>query len=171
MLCINASKRFEPLHILLLGRVDPGLAIVERISNHHLRRRIYQFSPARQYPVISSILIRDTHLLLVLRVGNKKLTHIFEGDNIATQSSRSISPDRYVDFRLQPAAGSASTSRVAPACRMDSVSAQSPRSSCCCKTFHCFRWCPTPARKAVLPRLRKENWSRFEQYEELTRFN
>ena len=78
------------------------------------------------------------HLLLVLRVGNKKFAHIFEGKNI-TQPRRSISPDRYLDFRLQPAAGAASTSRVASTCRMDSASALRSRSSCCCRVFHCLR--------------------------------
>ena len=79
------------------------------------------------------------HLLLVLRVRNKKFAHIFEGNNITIQPRRSISPERHLDFRLQPAAGLASNSRVAPTCRMDSASALRSRSSCCCIIFHCFR--------------------------------
>ena len=78
------------------------------------------------------------HLLLVLRASNKKFTHIVEGNNII-QSRQSISRNRHLDFRPQPAAGLASTSRVAPNCRVDSASALRSRSSCCCSVFQCFR--------------------------------
>ena len=49
LLHINSSKLFEPFHWLLLGEIDPGLAIVELVSNHHLRRRIYQLSSPREH--------------------------------------------------------------------------------------------------------------------------
>ena len=50
-----------------------------------------------------------------------------------------VSSYRHLDFCLQPAAGLASTSRVAPTCRMDSVGALRSHSSCCCRVFYCFR--------------------------------
>ena len=50
-----------------------------------------------------------------------------------------VSTHRHLDFRLQPAADSASTSRVAPYCRMDYVSTLQLRSSCCWRVFHYFR--------------------------------
>ena len=76
--------------------------MVEVVSHHHLGRRIYQLSPLREHGV-SPILVCDMHLLLVLRVGNKKLAHIFEG-KITTQPRRSTPPDRHLDVQLQLAA-------------------------------------------------------------------
>ena len=79
------------------------------------------------------------HLLLVLRVINKKFACTFEGNNITTHPRRSVFSDRHLDLRLQPAAGTASTSRVAPACRMNSANALRSRSSCCWRVSQCFR--------------------------------
>ena len=110
---IIASKLFEPFLKLKLGEVDPGFAIVEFVSNHHLCRRIYQLSPLREHPV-SSIFI-CMHLPLILQVRSKKFAHVFEGTNIPTQPKRSVSPDSHLDVRIQPATGSATTSLASPA--------------------------------------------------------
>ena len=99
LLYVNASKYFELFYLLLHGEVDPELSIVEFVSHHHLARRIYQLSLPPEYPV-SSILVCVMRLLLLLLVGNKKFTRIFEGNNITTQPWWSISPDRHIDFRL-----------------------------------------------------------------------
>ena len=103
-----------------------------------MRDRIYQLSPPRKHPV-SSILVGDMHLRLILRVSNKNSAQIFEGNNISTQPRRSVSPDALLIIRLQPATGSAPTSLVSPACRIDSPSALRSRSSCSCRITHCLQ--------------------------------
>ena len=79
-----------------------------------------------------------TSPVLVPRVGNKKLAHIAEGTNTITGIRRSISPNRHLDFWLQPAAGSSSILPVAPTWIMDSGNAPPSRSSACCGVFHWF---------------------------------
>ena len=112
------------------------------VSHNHLGRGIYQLSPPREHPV-SSISVGDINLLLVLRVRNKKFAYIFEGNKITTQSKRSTSSDRYLNFLRQPIAGSASTSRLAQlaAWTPPELCARALRSlSCrCCRVFQSFR--------------------------------
>ena len=99
---------------------------------------------------------------VICRLGNKKFAQIFEGSNIATQPRRFVSPYSHVDFRLQPAAGSASTPQVTSACRIDFTGALFSRSTWCCRVFHCLRLeSLTNNRQVVTSGLRNANRSRL----------
>ena len=90
-------------------------------------------------------------LLLIRRVGNKKFTHIFEGNNITTQPRLSISPDRHLDFRLPPARPPARPSPLG----LPQLEEWTPSAPCARAPLAAvgssiaFGWCPTPARKTV----------------------
>lgn len=95
-----------------LREIDPGLAIVNSHATIMFSRWIHQLSPPREHPV-SSVVSCGVDLLRILRVGVKKLAHIFES-HVITQPRRSVSPACPLDFRLQPAVRSASTSLASP---------------------------------------------------------
>ena len=131
------SKNLEPLHKVLFGEVDPGLAIVESsttilwVTESSSSRLLAR---TRSLPSLFVIC-----LLLVLRVSNTKFAHIYEGNSITTQRRWPVSFYRHLELRLQPAAGSTYTSPVVPTQRMHSASALRLRLSCCCMVFHCVR--------------------------------
>jgi len=61
------------------------------------------------------------HPVLILRESSKKFANIVEGNNISTQSRRSVSPDSQIDVGLKPATGTTSTSPAFAAFRMDAA--------------------------------------------------
>ena len=111
------------------------LVIVEHISHLNFGRRIHQFSPPCEHPA-SSLFVFNMHLLLIVRVGNTNFTQIFKGNHVTTPPRRPVSPYGHLHVRLQPAAGLASTSRIASTRQIDCVSARRSRSSCCCRVSH-----------------------------------